>query len=171
MSFNTAFRFFNILVFKQKGQVPTVPVLLNIDQQNKLWKQATDLNDGEYCINNIDKLIYFRMGSQILTFNLVQLPNVIELAHQRLHALNSVLDHTSTIPQGNLMDADENGLPHNSGVQSSSISCDSNSGIKYNIEEGETVIVNNNHQYFLKDHLYLNGGTIQLNGSAQLILD
>jgi hypothetical protein len=120
-AFNTAVRFFNILVFKKKGQVPTVPVLLDIDQQNPLWKIPTDLLDGEYCINNKDKLVFIRIYDKIYTINIAQLPNVIALSHARLHALNSTLDHSSTITPGDIIDADGNGLPHDSGITTASL--------------------------------------------------
>jgi len=116
--FNTAARFFNILVFKKAGQVPTVPVLLDIDQQNPLWKIPTDLLDGEYCINNKDKLVFIRIYDKIYTINISALPVVISLSHARLHALNSTADHTSGITPGHIIDADGNGLPHDSTISS-----------------------------------------------------
>ena len=42
------------------------------------------------------------------------------------------------------------------------------SGTPYIIPTGETIIVDNNKQYLVKDHLYLTGGHIILSGNAQL---
>jgi hypothetical protein len=171
-NFHTNVRFFNELVFTRKGQVPTVPILLNLTQQSPLWKQATDLNDGEWAVNNKDNIVFIRIYDKIISFNISELPNVIDLSHQRLHALDSVLDHSSTIKPGDLMDADENGLPHDSGITTASVNniINASSGIKFQIESGEVVKVDNDYQYLLRDHLYLNGGTIQLNGNAEMII-
>ena len=43
-------------------------------------------------------------------------------------------------------------------------------GIMYLIPTGITVSVQNDYQYLLKDHLYMNGGNLLLNGCAELII-
>lgn len=169
-NFHTNVRFFNGLVFTRKGQVPTAPVLLNLTQQSPLWKQATDLNDGEWAVNNKDNIVFIRIYDKIISFNISELPNVIDLAHKRLHALNSPLDHSSDIPQGNLIDADSNGLPYDSGITTASVNniINQSSGLPYIIED-ITVTVQNNYQYLVKDHLYIRGsGHLKLQGNAQL---
>ena len=70
-------RFINILVLKKAGQVPTIPRYLEIDANNKIWKEATDLNDGEYCINNVDNLFFWRSGNQIFTLDPSLLSNLL----------------------------------------------------------------------------------------------
>ncbi len=171
-NFYTNVRFFNELVFTRKGQVPTVPVLLNLTQQSPLWKQATDINDGEWAVNNKDNIVFIRIYDKIISFNISELPNVIDLSHQRLHALDSVLDHGSTIKPGDLMDADGNGLPHDSGIQSNSLSGNGNAGIVYHIENGVNIVVKTDNQYPIKDCLYIDpGGVLELQGNAMLILD
>jgi len=101
------------LVLTRAGQIPTLPnpLQLKIGQGN--WR-LTDLADGEYAINNVDDLFFWRSGDQILTLNIAH-------QHLRLHALNSTLDHTSTIVTGHMMDADANGLPHDSGLATATI--------------------------------------------------
>ena len=166
--YKTNFRFYNILIFLQSGVVPTVPVLPNITQQNARWRQATDLNDGEWAINQPDNLVFIRIGQQIFSFNISQLANVIALAHNRLHALNSTLDHYSNIPQGDLMMADNHGLPADSGIVASSISGNNNAGVMFQLENNTDIVVNNDYQYNVKGAFTLISGSITLYGNAQL---
>ena len=108
-----------------------------------------------------------------LSYNVKQFfGNLVANFHLRLHALNSTLDHSSTITPGDIIDADGNGLPHDSGITTASVNniINASSGIKFQIESGEVVKVDNDYQYLLRDHLYLNGGTIQLNGNAEMII-
>ena len=109
-------------------------------------------------------------GLRIIHF----IKTVVDNAHKRLHALNSSLDHSSDISQGDLMDADENGLPHDSGIKTTDVVkiVNARSGIKYHIESGDNVIVGQDNQYFVKDCLYIDdGGYIEIQGAGELIMD
>jgi len=50
--------------------------------------------------------------------SLSTLTGIISASHDEQHAIDSVLDHTSTIVPGNIIDADANGLPHDSTITS-----------------------------------------------------
>ena len=72
------------------------------------------------------------------------------------------------------MDADENGLPHDSGIKTTDVVkiVNASSGIKYHIESGDNVIVGQDNQYFVKDCLYIDdGGYIEIQGAGELIMD
>lgn len=57
-----------------------------------------------------------------LAYNVSQFfTNLVDNFHLRLHALNSPLDHSSTITPGDIIDADGNGLPHDSGITTAAI--------------------------------------------------
>ncbi len=43
-------------------------------------------------------------------------------------------------------------------------------GIYYRIPLGTTVTVQTNHQYFIKNHLYMEGGHIITEGNAQIFI-
>jgi hypothetical protein len=43
------------------------------------------------------------------------------LAHRREHRINSPTDHTSNIPQGEVLDSDLYGLPHDSGILTTAV--------------------------------------------------
>jgi hypothetical protein len=69
------------------------------------------------------------------------------------------------------MDADINGLPHDGGITIASIlTLINNSTLAYVIPTGVHKVVANNHQYLIKDNLYLTGGSITLQGNAQLVI-
>lgn len=108
-----------------------------------------------------------------LAYNVSQFfTNLVDNFHLRLHALNSPLDHSSTITPGDIIDADGNGLPHDSGIQSNSLSGNGNAGIVYHIENGVNIVVKTDNQYPIKDCLYIDpGGVLELQGNAMLILD
>jgi hypothetical protein len=101
------------LILKVSGAYPTLPYPLSLKVGARGWK-ITDLADGEYCINSADDLFFWRSGDQIFTLN-------ISNQHLRKHALDSTLDHTSTIVTGHMMDADVNGLPHDSGITTAAV--------------------------------------------------
>jgi hypothetical protein len=106
-------------------------------------------------------------GLRILHF----IKNVVNVAHIRLHGLSNPLDHSSNIPQGHLMDADSNGLPHDSGITTSSVNniVNASSGTVYHIENGINITVETDNQYLIKDHLIIeNTGHLILQGDAQL---
>lgn len=149
------------LILKVSGARPTLPYPLSLKVNTRGWK-VTDLADGEYCINNVDDILYWRSGDQIFS---------LSGAHKRLHALNNPLDHSSTIPIGHLMDADVNGLPRDSGIHSTSISSISNAGLMHIIPTGYAIVVKACHQYLVKDALYITGsGSITVQGSGQIII-
>lgn len=55
-------------------------------------------------------------------------------------------------------------------INSNVIFGNSNAGLLYKIPTGTNVIVKNNHQYLVKDNLYLTGGSITMQGNAQLVI-
>lgn len=138
-----------------------IPV--NIDKKIPAY---ISVNVQENEIVMYEKGVLQGTGLRIIHF----IKNVVNLAHIRLHGLSNPLDHSSSIPQGHLMDADNNGLPHNSGITTASVNniVNESSGLLYIIED-ITVTVKNNYQYLVKDHLYIRGsGHLKLQGNAQL---
>jgi hypothetical protein len=95
--------------------------------------------------------------------------NLVDNYHVRKHALNSSLDHSGDIIEGNIMVADSNGLPADGGVQISSISGNGNAGTPKYIPEGTTITVPQTNQYLVKNRLWIRG-SIKLTGDAQLIV-
>jgi hypothetical protein len=140
----------NILVLTQTGEQPTI--------FNGVRNRRTDIEIGQRAFNNADNIYFTRIGSKI-----------IKVAPQK-HAINDPVYHSSTITPGDIIDADENGLPHDSRITTASVNniINASSGIRYVIKD-IPVTVQNNYQYLVKDHLYIRGsGHLKLQGNAQL---
>ena len=126
------------LVLTLKGQIPTIPKVLGLDSSSKNFLN-TDLLDGEYAINNIDHLFFYRIKDKIYTLDIDYIYNNIDIFNE------FIKNHSDPIVT-------------------------QISGTRYIIPVNVIETIKNNYQYFIKDHLYLTGGHIVMEGNAQLVI-
>ena len=104
------------LVLTVSGRVPTLPTPLHLQLNENGWRY-TDLADGEYAINSVDNLFFFRSNKRIFKIDLTSIENSLSDLQALSHNPVTVKDSStvSFVLNGQELTATviENGINHN----------------------------------------------------------